>query len=852
MIKTALKTALAHRLRLALTGIAVMLGVTFVAGTFIYTDTLDKVFSTMIDEGASGVDVYVQPHTEFETLMDYGMAGPGLPEEMVEAVRDTDGVHAAEGTVAGYAQFVDKKGNAITPIGPPTLGMSWTRDDGLSTLEIIDGDPPETRLEVAMDAATAGRYGFAVGDDVKILLQGPEEGFELVGIFDHEGEATFAGATLAAFDLETAQRVLGKGDKIDGIEVQAEEGISQVQLRESLAAALPSNVELTTARAEAAGTKDQIQQGFGFFTTILLVFAAIAVFVGAFIIFNTFSIIVAQRMKEFGLLRAIGATQRQVMTTVLIEAAVVSIFASGAGIILGLGAAMGLQGLMDAMGLDMPTSSLEIAPRTVIVGFAVGIGVTLIASLVPARRAAKIPPVVAMRDVLPESRGLKRRRIYIGTALTVLGVGSLAAGLMNFVSDEVLAVGLGAFLLFNGIAILAPVFAKPLAGFLAAPLPRIFGITGTLARENSRRSPKRTASTGAALMIGLALVTLVAMFAASLKGSINENLVATVRSDLIVMSQSFASTSGFSPRIGKELEALPEVEIATPMRLGEWRMPSGASGNVMAFEPEHVADIMSIEVRSGSLDALEDGGVFIEEEEASAIGVAVGDSIERTFGATGKQSIEIDGTYTGGIYGQGDEKYLLSMATFEQNFSRVADLNLHLVAAPGVSAADLRTTVEETLDAYPNVRALDKTQVQDENVKLIDQMINMIYALLALALIIAVLGITNTLALSVHERRREIGLLRAVGATKVQVRRMIRWEAAVLALFGTTLGVAIGALFGWALIVALEDEGFTTVVVPVVQIVVFVVVAGLAGLFAAVMPARRAARLDVLRAIAYE
>ena len=847
MLGISLKSALAHRLRLALTTLAVMLGVTFVTGTLTYTDALNGVFTSMVEEGTAGVDVYVAPKTEFESLMDYGAGGPGLPESMVETVESVPGVAVANGAVTGYAQFVDKKGKAITPFGPPTLGISWTEDPGLSSVRLTDGRAPSGPGEVLMDAVTAADHGFQVGDQVEVLLQGPKETFDLVGIIDTPSGSGFGGATMAAFEMETAQKLFKKKGRVDQIEVAAEEGTSATELRNLLAAELPDNVELKTGTAQAQETKKQIQQGFGFFTTVLLVFAAVAVFVGAFIIFNTFSIIVAQRTKEFGLLRAIGASGRQVMTSVLVEAALIAAVASALGILLGLGLAVGLQNLMDAVGIDLPAATLELAPRTIVVGFLVGFGVTMFSALLPARRAARISPVAAMQEVRTEDDSLSSRRIYLALAVTILGALVMGAGLLSLVPEEVSVVGLGALLVFLGVAGLGPVFARSLAGALGSPLPKLFGITGTLARENSRRSPRRTSSTAAALMVGLALVTLVAMFASSLKASIDSALSSTVKADLIVMGQSFATT-GFSPRIARDLAQLPEVELASPFRFGEWKGSDGGTRTLLGVDPQTIDHVMELGLIEGSLDEFQDGGLLMRDVEAEGRGISAGDSIEMTFAATGKQTIPLVGVFSGEI----DDRYLLALPTYEDNFTRQQDLQVHLLTAPGVSPDEMRTAVEGRLEEFPNVRVLDQAGLREESSRLIDQMLNMVYGLLALALIIAVLGITNTLALSVHERRREVGLLRAVGASRSQVRRMIRWEAAIIAVFGTVMGVVVGTAFGWALISTLRDDGFSETVLPWVQIIIFVVIAAIAGLLAAVLPARRAARLDVLDAIAFE
>ena len=848
MFRAALRSAMAHRLRLLLTAVAVMLGVTFVSGTLTYTDSIDAVFSSMVEEGSAGVDVYVRPKTEFESLMDYGPGGAGIPERVVEDISQVDGVAAAEASVVGYAQFVDRSGKAITPTGPPTLGMSWTKDAALASMVIVEGAAPSGGGEVAMDSVTAENYGFGVGDRVDVLLQEPKRTFFVSGIIGSKGDVGFAGATIAAFDLSTAQTVLGKGRKVDQIDVRAREGVSQKELRSRLSSALGDDVTVVTAVDDAADTKEQIREGFGFFTTILLVFAGVAVFVGAFIIFNTFSIIVAQRMREFGLLRALGASTTQVTASVLVEATLVGLISSAAGLVVGLGAALGLQGLMDAAGVDLPKASLELAPRTIVVGLIVGMGVTMISAVLPARRAGRVPPIAAMQAVQTEAETSNRRRIYLGVGVLVLGAVSMGAGLLSLIEQPVSVIGFGALSVFVGVAMLSPVFGRVLAGWLGAPLPRVLGITGTLARENSRRAPRRTAATAAALMVGLSLVTLVAMFASSLKGSIDSAMRQTMRADVVVMPQSFATLTGFTPRIAETLADLPEVGVVSPMRYGEWKGTDGRIRQLVAVDPATVDDALDLDMLSGSTAALSDGGILLRDVEAETRGVTTGDTLEMVFASTGKTTVTVDGVF-GAVM---DDRYLLAMPTYEGNFARQQDIQVHLVAAPGVSIEEMRSAVDEALLDYPNVKALDQAGLREESSKLIDQMLNMVYGLLALALIVAVLGITNTLALSVHERRREIGLMRAVGASRRQVRRAIRWEAVIITLFGTVIGVVLGGIFAAALMSALADEGLTRIVVPVGQIAIFVVVAGVAGLLAATGPARRAARMDVLDAIAFE
>ncbi|HEX6206994.1 MAG TPA: ABC transporter permease, partial [Actinomycetota bacterium] len=519
MLRATLKGLLAHKFRLALTAIAVVLGVAFVAGTLVLTDTIAKAFDEVFASAQEGVDVEVRAEAS-----DLAAGGDRerIPEELLSVIQRVEGVDRVEGGVTGYAQIVDASGEATGTTGAPTFGISWPTYEGFSALSIREGRAPLTGGEVAIDAATAERHGFVIGDRVTVLFQGPQEEFQVVGIAGFGDADNLAGATMAAFDVATAQRVLGAEDTFDSIFVAADEGVGAAELRDRISEVLPQGAEAQTGAAVAAEQADAIKDALGFFNTFLLVFAAIALFVGAFIIFNTFNILVTQRTRELALLRALGASPRQVTLSVLTEAGIVGLAASVVGLGLGILVAFGLRALLAGFGIDLPSASLQILPRTIAVAFLVGILVTLVAALMPARRAARISPIAAMKAVETVRPLDSRRRMVIGGALVAGGVALGLVGLFGGGDSALQAVGIGVAATFIGTAILSPLIAQPLARAIGSPLPRLAHLPGKLGRENAMRNPRRTASTSAALMIGLALVGTFLILGSSLKTSVGQ------------------------------------------------------------------------------------------------------------------------------------------------------------------------------------------------------------------------------------------------------------------------------------------------------------------------------------------
>lgn len=844
MLKLTLRNLKARKLRLAMTLLAVVLGVGFVSGTFVLTDTMNAAFDNMFADTTAGLDVIVRSESEFESHL--GGSRQPIDDALIETVGGVEGVEAAAGSVGGYAQFVDKEGEAVTTGGAPTLGTSWY-DAPKGALVIRDGRPPEGREEVVVDARTARTQGFEVGDRITVLTQVEPREYEVVGIAGLGEADNLGGATLAVFDLATAQELFQKEGEVDSVDVAAEDGFSTDDLRERLEDVLPDGVEAADPGAVATEQAELLKEALSFFNTVLLVFAGIAVFVGAFLIFNTFSITVAQRTREFALLRALGAGGRQVTGAVLLEALLIGILASAAGIAAGFGIAAALNALLAAFGIDLPNEDLVFLPRTGIVAAVVGIAVTLTASIGPARRAARISPMAALRESVPKPARFSAKRTAAGVLLTLLGVGLLFTGLSTNLGQPVQLVGAGAFVTFLGVATLAPLFAGPLANVVGAPLRA--GMSGKLARRNAARSPRRTAATASALMIGLALVGLVSILGESVKASTEKVVDQSLRADFTVAAGGFPS--GFlSPRIAEDIARVPEVGVATPLRLGQFRRADERSFFVAGIDPANFEEVAVIDVTSGSLAGMGDGELFLFREAAEAQGVEVGDGYEMEFAATGTQELTVAGFFENRALLETD--YLVSLRTFEEHFPDRVDLQVFVTVAPGVSPAEAREAIEPVIEDYPNVELLDQTETKEDSAAQINQLLAMINALLGLALVIALFGITNTLALSVYERTRELGLLRAVGMARRQTKAMIRWEAVIIAVIGALLGLGIGLLFGWALVGSLESDGVTELRIPYGQLLGFVAAAAVAGVLAALPPARRAGRLNVLDAISTE
>ncbi len=847
MWRITIKGLMAHKLRMLLTALAIVLGVTFVSGTLVLTDTLHNTFTGLFDKVYQHVDFEVRGTAAFSGEAGGNAVRKPIDESLLPQVRAVPGVAVADGSVGGYAQYVAKNGKAITTGGAPTIGTTFGTDRQLSSLRLVEGTGPKSSTQVVMDEGTAKKYHFAVGDRVEILLPGPTQTFTISGIVRFGSADNLAGATIAAFDLATAQRLFDEVGRLDTIEVLTTPGADKAAVQRSIAATLPSGVEVVTGQTVANEASGAINQALGFFSTALLVFAFISLFVGGFTILNTFSITVGQRTRELALLRIVGASRRQVFRSVMLEALLVGLAASLVGLGLGVLTAMGLEALLKAFGITLPQGSLVFAPRTVVACLAVGVGVTVVSAISPARRAVRIPPIAALASYRGGTGESSRRRFAIGMIVGVLGMLSLGIGLSQ---PAIQLVGLGAVAIFVGVAMLAPLVARPLSSILGRPLAAAFGISGKLGRENSMRSPRRTAQTASALMVGLALVSTISVFGASLSRSATTSITDAVSADyLITGSAAGGPAAGFSNAATTSASQIPAVTAVSSVYSGRFEFQRSIS-SLTAIAPSALSSTVRLRVDSGTgLPALSSGQLLVDTTTARNDHLRVGSRVKVTFAETGPTTVTIGGIFTpNSLLGS----YVVSEEYFHAHFAaNTLPIAILLRTAGGASPATT-AAIERGLTDFPNLKVQTRAEFEKAQQAQVNQLLGLVYALLGLAIVIALIGIVNTLMLSVFERTHEIGLLRAVGMRRRQVRAMIRSEALILAVFGAMIGIIVGTGLGIALSDSLKDQGITDVVVPFSSLVVFLVVAALLGLAAASWPARRAAKLNVLSAIATE
>jgi putative ABC transport system permease protein len=837
-----MKGLMARKLRLLTTSLAVLLGVAFMSGTLVLTDTIGKTFDDLFADVNAGTDAYVRGASVIES--DFGDQRPRVDTSIVEAVRGVEGVAAATGTIQGYTQIVDREGEPVGDPGngAPTYGGNWITIEDLNPFVLAEGAAPAADDEVVIDKASADDTGYAVGDTARVLTVSGSHEVTVSGIARFGEVDSPAGASYVLFTDEAAQSLVAEPGRFDAVTAVAAPGVGEEELATRIQAALPDTAEALTGTEITEETQSDIKEQLSFFNIFLMVFAVIALFVGSFIIYNTFSIVVAQRSREMALMRAIGASRRQVLGSVLLEAVVVGLIASVVGLVVGIGVAAGLKALLAGFGIDIPAGGIVLLPRTVVVALIAGLFVSVASAVFPARRASKVPPIAAMRDVAHDTSGHSRKRVVVGVAVVALGAAAIASGLVG--GAAVGAVGLGAMLVFVGVAILGPTIAGPVARVIGAPLPRFKGMAGTLARENAMRNPKRTSATAAALMIGVGLVGFITIVASSTKASIDDVLSDTFTGDVVIDSGSFGF-GGLPPELAERVAALPEVEAASGIRFTPAEI-DGTGQTIFSADPEAVGAIVDVGVIEGDLAALDAGGIAVLDEKAEDEGLAIGDTVTVTF-TEGDQQLEVRAIYT---EQQLAGTWFVGQPVIEAAVADQADLQVYVKVAEGVSTAEALPAIEAVAAEFPTAEVQDEAEYIESQSGQIDQILNLIYVLLALAVIIALMGIANTLALSIFERTRELGLLRAVGMTRRQLRATVRWESVIIALFGTALGLVIGLFFGWAIVQALADEGFTAFVVPGGQLAVVALIAALAGVVAAILPARRASRLDVLEAIA--
>ena len=851
MTKFALKGLLGRKLRTALTAFAIVLGVAMVSGTYVLTDSIDKAFDSIFTDVRAGSNAVITGKSAFDLSEGSGASDPVVDESLLEQVRAVDGVGAAEGSVDGEAQLIGKDGKVIVYGGAPNLGFSIADGDSVfNPLTLVEGKWPGPGA-VVIDGATADKEDLKVGQEIRVQGSGKAERLRISGIIRFGSVSTIGGATLAGFDLKTAQRLFDKEGKLDEIAVAARAGVSDPELVRQIGPILPRSAELKLASEQVKEDAAETNEFITFLQGFLLAFAGIALFVGSFVIANSLSITIAQRTREFATIRTLGGSRRQVLGSIVLESLVVGAVASLVGLFSGLLLARGLFGLFDLAGFTLPNQGLLLETRTIVVSLLVGILVTLFASLRPAIRATRVPPIAAVREgaTLPESR-FARFRTVGSLGLTAFGFAALAYGLFGsgLGTTQVLVwMGLGALLIFLGVALFAPRLVPPLAAVLGAPASRLGGAAGALARDNARRNPQRTASTAAALMIGLALVTLVATLAAGItstfRGAVN---------DVFTSDYAITAENNFTPIPIDAAEAAakaPGVEAIASTRTGEARV-FGNTEFVTAVDPD--ADkVLTLKWKEGSQATLRELGVdgaFVDDDYAQDHGLHVGSPITIQVPSGKRVQLKVKGIFDPGAGGSPFGRVTFSSATFDREFESPKNLYT-FIQMRGDETEQNATVLDAALEDFPNAKSQTRNEFLENQMAPLKRILNILYILLALSVIVSLFGIVNTLVLTVFERTREIGMLRAIGMTRRQVRRMIRHESVITALIGGVLGIVLGVVLG-ALLIARVD--FIEFALPTTQIVVFAVATIGVGILAAIFPARRAARLDPLQALQYE
>ena len=839
-----------RKLRSVLTGIAVLLGVAMISGTYIETDQIRTAFDDLVAESVEKLDVVVTPEEEFTASFSAEL--PTLPERPVARIRQVPGVAAAEGELTAYGSLV-VDGEVVETFGAPGLVIADSAER-FDPSEIVDGRDPQAPGEGTVFVANAEDNGIEIGDRIGVVTRRGEKQVTVTGFVGYgEGGSSLGGATGVELPLDTLQRWFDQEGRVTSVSVIADPGVSAGDLAARIDAALPNTVKVQTASENAEESADEINDQIGsFLTPALLALAGAAVLVGAFIIFNTFSITVAQRTREFALLRALGTTRGQILAGVSGEALVIGVVASALGFGTGIFFSKGLNSLFDAVGFGIPRSSLVIAPRTVAVALGVGIGITLLASLIPAVRATRVAPVTAMAGVAPRP-SRRRRRISLVLSLLAVLAGALltAQGLFGSgpAATKLGAVASGAILIFIGVALSARYLVKPLASLIGWPLERIFKTTGRLARENAERNPGRTAITSAALMVGLGLVVFVAVFASALKTSIGRQVDELVRADLLVYSQGFVPFSARTENIVSRVEGVAAVQGFPYDQLEVNGEDSSAATDVMiGIDPASIRDVYTFEWVDGDdslLTELGAGETLIEEQFAKTHDLEVGDTYEVVTPSGGRGRLTAIGEYRDPTIIQG------SLATKETlgSVSPARDpISLMVAIDESADQGLVEQRVKRSLDGFPSVKVENKSDYKHALDEQLNQIVYMLYALLAMSVVISLFGIANSLLLSIHERTREFGLLRAVGTTGSQIRRIVRYESVITSTIGGALGIVLGVVFAWLVIQSLSEFGFS-LSIPGVQLVVFMLLAVVVGIIGAVAPARRAARIDVLAAL---
>jgi putative ABC transport system permease protein len=849
LTELAVRSLWARRVRALATTIAVVIGVAFVAGTYILTDTTFAAFDEIFEDSVKGTSVVV---TADNLVRQETGETPTISASLLPKVEKVGGVRLAAGGISTPGGLFDADGDPIGSKFAPKF-IASTEPGVLQSLQYVDGRGPRNRAEASLDQAAAEDAGLGIGEEIELASVERAKAYRLVGL-TKLGDASFGGASIAELTLPEAQRITGKVGRFDQISVAADPGISEGVLKQRIERVMPASVRVETGVENADRGSEEIREDLGFLRTALLVFAFVALFVGAFLIFNTFSITVAQRITEFGMLRTLGASRGQILFAVVLEALLIGLLGALLGLVGGYAIAKGLNALFVAIGIDLPTTALVTKTRTIVVSLLIGIGVTLVSSLVPALRSTRVPPIAALQALeLPRSR--RRGIVYATLAglLCVAGLAMLLAGLFGSAEGGAAAglMGAGAVGVILGVSLFSPRLVRPLASIAGLPLERLRRLTGRLARENTQRNPARTAITAAALMIGLAVVTFVTVFAAGIKGSIATAIDDSFQGELVIRNSD--GFSPISPGAAAAARGVPGVETVSTLRATQAKLVGGGGKPRVSGVDRDAGKVLTIDWTEGgprTLRELTDRETILDKSFASDNGLEVGDTVRFLTQIGKRPAFEVVGEFEDKAELLGSA--IVTHAVMARDFDQRED-NLDFVKlAPGANADAVQARLTKIVESgFPTAEVMNQQELKEAQEEQVNQLLGLIYALLALAVLVSLFGIANTLALSIHERTRELGMVRAIGMSRRQVRTMIRYEAVITALIGAVLGMVLGVIFAALIAQPLKDEGFT-LSYPIGTLILLLVFAALAGVIAAIAPARRASRLNVLDALQYE
>ena len=858
MIGVALRGLAGRKFRTVLTTIAIVLGVAMMSGAYVLTDTIDKAFNAIFVESYAGTDAVVSGKGADISFEGEQSQPPPISEDVLEQVRAVDGVEVATGSVTDFqTKLLKPDGESIDTGGAPSFafGIETAPEyDRFNPLNLVEGRWPSGSEEVAIDEGVADDESLAVGDRIGVAALGPAREYEIVGIARYGDVSSLGGATFAIFDIPTAQTLLDKEGELDSVQAAAQDGVAPEELVARIRGELDTPVTVRSGAEQASEDSDEVATFTSIIRYFLLSFAGIALFVGAFVIFNTLSITVAQRTREFATLRTVGASRRQVLGSVILEALVIGLLASIIGLFAGLGLAVGLNELFIALNLDLPQTETVFATRTIVVSLLVGTVVTLTAGLSPALRATRVPPIAAVREgaKLPRS-ALSRFAPYLAVATIALAVLSLSYAMLApdvATGDRFILLGVGVLALFIGVALLSSRLVVPLTRLVGWPARRIGGASGSLAEGNAIRDPGRTASTAAALMIGIALVTFVGVLAQGLRVSNSDAIEEQIQADLVVTSQD--GYTEFPAAVGDAAAELEGTDVVSNVRQDVAEV-DGSGANLTGLDGSSINQAYNFRWTDGSdevLARLGDDGAVVPDDVADDKDLAVGDSFTVLTTDNERRQFVVRGIYDGSPFYPLLGTASISQDAFDELYDRPRN-RFTLINAPGAPGAGPKTSVERGLEDFPDTRVQTRQEWIDKEDEEISQFLLLLYVLLALSVIVSLFGMVNTLALSVFERTRELGMLRAVGMTRRQTRRMVRHESVITALIGAGLGLPLGIFLALLVTQALSEYDLQFAI-PAGALISFVIVSVIAGIVAAILPARRAARLRVLEALQYE